>query len=459
MYSFSAQALSTKTLKTIEGTAPYFTFDGGQTKATSLDSLLAIKLPDGRVFTPSTNPSSKENPIILPVGTSFSSIGMLVPPSVESGSSVSFNDLVNKYHYWGDDDGDGQGANGVKARGDLSFELRNKFNFYVSRNDSVHPCLGPYQIILHSSGGELITQYGIPNRAHFDSKTVRYYLDSSPSISVCYVRPNSAPRISERFDSFNGFLVKSTDPSSYGLNFPTTGADGLYFDLIIAGVDGSQLTWSPVTRGGITATVKWTRPNTGSYTDSVGNIILYDKWIIKDKSKYVTRVTLNGPRASRRQRSSSNPRPLSVPSLPQTFELEGRDRSGNVVVKYGFVLKQWFVNRGNELGNQASQSSWCSSLGYRLSRIKDLTFKICGRNCSTSPSYPPGYDVNTRPINSGFFTEWGDMKHYANANFFQGLYWMSDIKDKMGTAVGSDSGGVWGKQPTGYDRKAVCVTP
>lgn len=96
----------------------------------------------------------------------------------------------------------------------------------------------------------------------------------------------------------------------------------MYFDLDIGG--GSQLTWTPVTHGGITATVTRTLPNAG------------DNWI-SNHSVEVMRVTLTGPRASDNQKSSDSPSPISKPTLPQTFELVGRDSQGSVVVKYGFV--------------------------------------------------------------------------------------------------------------------------
>ncbi|MCX8583024.1 hypothetical protein, partial [Gilliamella sp. B3372] len=60
------------------------------------------------------------------------------------------------------------------------------------------------------------------------------------------------------------------------------------------------------------------------------------------------RVTLTGPYATQSQINSSNPSRVSTPSLPQTFELVGRDNNGNPVIKYGFTLKQWFVNRGSK---------------------------------------------------------------------------------------------------------------
>ncbi|WP_085165696.1 hypothetical protein [Gilliamella bombi] len=88
------------------------------------------------------------------------------------------------------------------------------------------------------------------------------------SVVINYARPNllfgkngvdiSGVNFAGPADIWNpdeGFLVQSTNPASYGLNFPTTGADGLYFDLVIEEIDARQLVWEPVTHGGITATV------------------------------------------------------------------------------------------------------------------------------------------------------------------------------------------------------------
>ncbi|MWN06834.1 hypothetical protein, partial [Gilliamella sp. Pas-s95] len=114
-YTQCSMALTASTSRYIEGSAPYLTLDGGQTRATSTDSFLFIKLQDGRVITPSTNPSSATNPIRLPyAGSTLGNIDMLIPSSVDS---VNLSDLVTRYNYWGDDDGDGQGINGVTATG------------------------------------------------------------------------------------------------------------------------------------------------------------------------------------------------------------------------------------------------------------------------------------------------------------------------------------------------------
>ncbi|MWN06794.1 hypothetical protein [Gilliamella sp. Pas-s95] len=458
-YTQSSVALTAHTSRAIEGTPPYLTFDGGRTKAISTDSLLSIRLHNGRVITPSTNTSSVSNPIGLPyAGNTLDDIDMMVPSSV---SSVSISDLITRYNYWRDDDGDGQGANGVTASGNISVSFRDKDGNTVGRSDDLDVCKAPYRVTLSSTGGYLQTRYGVPNRTSFSGQTVTYYINPYGGPVVCHARPNlsygtgSYAGPANIWSPTKGFLVQSTSPSSYDRNFPTTGGNGLYFDLLIGGVDAGQLTWSPVTRGGITATVTSVTPN--------------DRWIPGvDKEKVVARVKLSGPKPDSSQMRSNNPSPLTpLLSLPQTFELVGRDSHGNEV-RYGFVLKQWFVYRGNKDASQSDQISWCSRLGYRLPRVKDLTNAKCdvyntyfpcvnGINGALPHSSDNSY---MRHIGAGFFSEWGATYDYADASFMRYgyRYWTSDAAGSSGFYVRSYNGDV-SSDSASSSSFAVCTAP
>ena len=423
---FSGHALTSQTTANqIQGSAPYLTFDGGRTRAVDANGLLGITLSNGANYTPSNN-TSYTTPIVLPVeGQSFADIGMFVPTDT---NSVALSSLIGPpNNYWGDDDGD---AN-VTATGSLSLSIVDKNNQSVSRNSVLTVCNAPYKVKLSSTNGTLSTRYGFPNRSIFSASNVTYYVNPKAASVVCFARPNLnrgtgiyAGPVS-MWDPANGFIPQSTGPSSYGRNFPTTGANGLYFDLDISG-SSQPLSWSPVSLGGITVTMS--NPTATS-----------------------VRVTLTGPYATESQHNSRNPGPISKPTLPQTFELVGRDSNGTPVVKYGFTLKQWFVNRGSKMDTYSPTLSWCNSLGYRLPKVKDLTNASCPNNdsdCRGSVGATPSSSDNfyMRHIGSGFFTEWGRMYDYSGVGFNDyDWYWTSDPHGSSQFIVTTHNGYVlWG---------------
>ncbi|OCF98601.1 hypothetical protein [Gilliamella apicola] len=453
--SFANYALTTKTTNIIYGSAPYLTFDGGRTRITNTEALLGISLSDGRRFTPTTNNSSLANPIELPViGQSFADIGMLVPTNT---NSIALSSLIGTpYNYWGDDDGDGQGVNGVTATGRLNLSIVDKDNNPVTRNEVLTNCRdqAPYKLTLSNTNGTLKTRYGVPNESRFTAGNATYYIKPKAAPAICYTKPNlseddiySFPAI---FNRNIGFVTQSFTPSSYGLNFPTTGANNLYFDLLITGTN-QALSWAPVTHSGITANM------TNSTSTSV-------------------KVTLTGPAVTDpNQWESENPDRVGRPSLPQVFELVGRDSSGNAVVKYGFELKQWFVNRGNYESTHSSIESWCNSFGYRVPKVKELTNAVCrewdlGPYCRGAVSATPssGGNFAMRYIGAGFFTEWGIMSSYTGspgANFKGEYYYnreqyltsdKSSYNNQFFFAISGYNGGVFRAHTGTY---GLCVYP
>ncbi|OTQ55417.1 hypothetical protein [Gilliamella apis] len=422
--SFSNYALTTKTTNIIQGSAPYLTFDGGLTQATNSEALVGIYLSDGRTFTPTTNDSSFDNPIVLPVaGQSFNDIGMFIPTNTDSIALTSVIGPPN--NYWGDDDGDGQGTNDITATGNLSLSIVDKLNHAVSHNEVLTNCNSPYKLTLSNTEGTLKTRYGVPNESRFSASNATYYINPKAAPEICFAKPSLQfggtgykPEISagpaDIWHPDRGFLTQSVTPSSYGLNFPTTGANGLYFDLEIGG-NNQDLYWEPVKHSGITATMT-------------------------NSTKTSVHVTLTGPAVTdSEQQRSDNPDEIDKPSLPQTFELVGRDSSGNAVVKYGFVLKLWFVNRGKDMYTYSNVSSWCTKIGYQMPHLGHVTNSNCegygtgphclnmysgvshnGKSWSQNNSY-------MRDIEVGFFAEWGKMANYTGANFELADYWVKGV--------------------------------
>ncbi|MCX8727408.1 hypothetical protein [Gilliamella sp. B2838] len=461
LYAATAQALSATTAQVIHGSAPYLTSDNGVTKVTTTEGLLGITVSDGTTqttYTPDNNTSTADNPIVLPEANEhFSDIGMLVPATV---NAIALNDLIGEpYNYWGDDDGDGQGTNGITATGNLSVSITDKLNRAVTHSANIDSCMAPYKVELTSTDGSLTTQYGVPNSGNFSGSTAAYYITRPKSVpKICYARPNmliSRHRKDGPFDPKRGFVKQAAGPSQYKLNFPTTGANNLFFDLDIENIDSSTLTWPTVTQGGITATM----------TPSPAN-------------PNFIRVTLTGPAATKAQQDSALPGSLATPSLPQTFVIEGKDSRNKTVLSYGFELKQWFVNRQGDPLALDNALSWCDSLGggYRLPLVKELTNSIghsdwcwatsvCsgGKQPLPTPGIPPSSgDYYERNIGAGLFTEWGDMyywHYYLSAGFYIGPYWAtaSDGSDLLFAAYAGN--GAVNRFTKNDQQWLVCVYP
>ena len=431
--TFYSHALTVKTSNVIQGNAPYLTFDAGRTRALNIEALLGITLSNGEQYTTKTNTSSSSKPIELPVaGQSFADIDMIFPTNVDL---ITLKTLIGPpNNYWWDDDGDGE----INVNGFLELSLLDERNRTVSRNTVLRPCNAPYEVILTSTNGRLTTRYGFPNSSDFNPSRVTYFVKPKGQ-EICFASPSLSfegiggvkagpPEI---FDPSRGFLPQSTD--SYGKNFPTTAANNMYFDLKIAG-NSQALSWGSVSRGGITATM------TNSTATSV-------------------RVTLTGPVATESQWNSSNPGLIAKPTLPQTFELVGRDSNGKAIVKYGFTLKQWFVNRGKSYYTYPNMESWCNSIGYRLPRVKDLTnakrYEITGATPSSSGDY------YMRTIGAGFIAEWGNIGKYDRTNFDAvRWYWTSDVIGHNRFIVHPEDGHIhWAWTDPAITSVGLCTLP
>ncbi|OTQ77110.1 hypothetical protein [Gilliamella apis] len=416
-FSFNSQALTAYTTNVIHGNGPYLTFDGGQTRAIDLDELMKISFSDGTTLTPASNNSNSSHAILLPVaGQSFADIDMLVPTNV---NAIPLSTLIGTpYNYWNDDDGDGD----FTVTGKLHLSILDKFDRPVTRDDVPTICKAPYRVMLRTDDDIILsTRYGVPRSRRFTASTVSYYIKPQPTADICSARPlleyngeRAGPF--SMWDTGLGFLVQSSKPSSYGLNFPTTGADGLYFDLVLGSID-TQLTWEDVSpNGDIKATMTY----------------------LNSSDPSIVRVTLNGPVATPQQWRVDDPgwagKKIIAPSLPQTFELVGKGKdshNNDIMLKYGFVLKQWFVNRGYISTVLSRQGSWCLNLGlglgYRLPRLRELTnASACSEIYCPSVVYPSNSYHYSRRIGAGFLAEWGNMQRYKDEAKQHYAYWSSE---------------------------------
>ncbi|MCX8661479.1 hypothetical protein J3T98_10975 [Gilliamella sp. B2772] len=354
-------------------------------------------------YTPSTNTSSSLAPIVLPVaGQSLARVNMFVPVNTDS---VALSRLIDTYKYWGDNDGDTD----VTATGTLSLSVTDKYSRAVPRHTVLGHCGAPYSLKLTSTDGTLFTRYGVPRSSTFNASSVTYYVTPNPKTEpeVCFAKPvliadelDKHPGPSSIWNHYKGFFTQDTRPNYYGENFPTTGANNMYFDLEIAG-NSQKLAWSSVTQGGITATMSNPTPTS-------------------------VRVTLTGPVAKASQWNSNNPGLIAKPTFPQTFELIGHyAHNGERAVKYGFQIKQWFVNRGQGYYTYSNMESWCNKIGYRMPTVKDLTNATRHEVTGATPSSPD--DHYQRRIGASFIAEWGNLNKYEKAGFGTNRFWTNVI--------------------------------
>lgn len=415
-----AQAsITTVTVNKIEGSPPYILLED---KLADSDTFLSIKL-DGNTYISdadgnikkvnsdgSTETTSVASITMPDKDVTFNVIKTFVPAD---GKKYSLNDeSVIPLSARKSDNGDGN----FTIAGNLTGIWRDKNGNEVKNlDDTLIPCSSPYTLtIMTTNDPSISTQYGNPNVTTYGNAVAKYTFNTVSQPTICFAKPNmdyadgkyAGP--ASQWDTTNGFVKQSIKPETYHTNFPTVGANNLYFDLDIAGVSDA-LTWNPVTVGGITATMS-------------------------DITATSVRVTLTGPTATSAQIQTDTPGPIEKATLPARFELVGRNGS-SAVVTYGFELNQWFINRGTKGSATSILTNWCKSAGYSISRVMDLTnatgqATAIGGTIPTPNQTPSPGNYGQRRIGGGLFSEWGALFKYSGANFMSSAFWTSDLNDK-----------------------------
>lgn len=218
---------------------------------------------------------------------------------------------------------------------------------------------------------------------------------------------------------YNGYLPQN----NYLNNFPTTGANGLYFYIVTDGIDNSLDTtkWFVKTSNSndsspsaITATI------TKSQAPGIAGFKPYDK-------KNMVLVTLKGPDASSKTAIDQATAPTA--QLPVDIELVGITKQ-DVLLSYKFRITKWFINRGTTTNQPSIQKAWCEGLGnYQQASARDLSnagFISLGDNSNPNNNYK-------RAVHEGLITEWGVLASFTGANFFNATYgWTSTVSPRNG---------------------------
>lgn len=448
----SYAAISASTSQTIQGTEPYFVFKdsaGTRNKLTTIDALLGFKYKDvtGAVKWADASVSA---PITVQAGMTEDELEALVP--ITAGTSYNLQTLITaatpRLYI---EDGDGDNSHTNTAVGKMTATFKKNGTAVAPTAGQVLDVCSSYVLEIKAEGPtpstnlEAKTQYGDPKSRTYPENSATYTILPS-GVSVCNAKPDMSYATDiyagpvGMWDTAKGFITQSTNPASYSNNFPTTGANGLYFELNVQG-NTTELTWTTETVG--TGAAAITATPSACATPSI----------------HCVKYKLTGPAATATQIASASPSALALPaitaSVPAKFVLKGSDSTG-VVARYGFNLQRWYTNRGSTSAGDTAQGTWCTKLGYRLPKVNDLTNAAGGAWPGATPS--SGGNYYSRRINGGLFSEWGYMYTYTGSGFASGSFW-TGVTHPTGYYFVSAINGSVGSHIPGYNPYGLCTYP
>ncbi|OCG58024.1 hypothetical protein [Gilliamella sp. GillExp13] len=480
-------ALSAVTTNTIHGTAPYFTSDGGKTKITSAEALLGIKLSDGRQYVaPGTNSglysdaiideSSAESPIELSLKmATFADIQTFIP--ISSYPSVELNSLINEpYNYWGDDDGD----NNAIATGNLTVQWQDANNNDITAEIRSNPhkslttcdSATPYKLTITTSKGKLSTEYGVPKTSTFNESSHSYYITPNAEAGfTCYAQPNlfydnsifgddSYDLDGPNWVAKKGYKIRNANTISD--NFPTTGSNGLYFYLLLAGISPEQA----IAVNGSTITAE---SGSGVTLSLISEPTPDWGWSSDIGKEPALKIVLNGP----------NENSSDTHFTPSVFKLYSDSNHSHLL--YSFKIERWYINAKEYFNEYSLAEKFCQNLGngYRVPNVEDYTNAneqdngmdnqlwsggVPGRKSDYYAQRRLSYKNGSNWV-GGLFNEWGvTVKDqygigYNNTDWLETSYFtiQTKIRDHGDEHLGVGSSG--GFISSGYVNAIACVTP
>lgn len=302
-----------------------------------------------------------------------------------------------------------------------------------------------------SGGIKLYSEYGDPNvQAYPDaelnlSTPSKSFVFSWPIPEVCSAYPLSdviqsdIPAYNSQWQDGLGFFKQSdTDASK---NFPTVGADGLYFDLFVIGVDPSKVEWQ-------------VQPS----SNASGVTVSTDK-----QSTGYPRVTLTGPVNTNKGSTVINN--ASKFTSGTTFAVNGYiDGSSTPSLSYKFKLDKWFIyyyysRIANSGVNKNDANKFCNTDNYRMANLDDASNANKLNNYTlqnTGTLYPSGTNAAKRVIGGGLIAEWGDIKSFAGGTSF----WTNSLDNNSNSTylgVGMNNGGTTSSGTGSTKWGSLCV--
>ena len=217
----------------------------------------------------------------------------------------------------------------------------------------------------------LSTRYGVPNTSSYNVSQT-YLIPFKPTI--CYLKPSLTygggkyAGVTSVWNAKQGFIYDESKT-----NFPTTGMDGLNYDIKVLGVDVLQ-----------------------EQIDRIYSSSAHVDLMLTPVDSQTLNITLRGPTADNPQ--SFLPNIYSVLIGP--------------VITYRFKINNWFIHNNDQSLTWTNANNWCQQLGgqrrYQLPDITQLS------NASTDVFSNTGANQQyTRAIGQGLLAEWGSLVSYG----------------------------------------------
>lgn len=218
------------------------------------------------------------------------------------------------------------------------------------------------------------SQYGIPHEGDWEDISATYKITAEQLVlspTACYVQPNlvydsssylNPDFLGSKLDGNNwvsGKGYKIIDIESLADKFPTTGSHGLYFYLLMNGLDAKQALAINGDR------ISAEEDGNVSLSLSVESSPIWrGQWNTVGETHPGLKVTLNGPRYNSGDKSFR----------PVTFKLYANKEKTKLL--YQFRLERWYiVQPGVQVKEQLDAKRYCRNLGsgYRLPDVNDFT--------------------------------------------------------------------------------------
>jgi hypothetical protein len=281
---------------------------------------------------------------------------------------VSLEQIVLKEGDAIDVDGD---KNFSSEFNNITITVQDKNNQVIDLNSNFceHVDIAPMRLQLNAQL-KLSTRFGVPSNTSYNVSQT-YLIPFKPTI--CYLKPSliygegKYAGVASVWNAKQGFIYDESKT-----NFPTTGMDGLIYDVKILGVDVLE-----------------------EQMDRIYSSSAHVDLMLLPVDNQTLNITLRGP-------TKDNPQSFS----PNIFTVLIGPR-----ITYRFKINNWFIQNNDQSLTWANANNWCNKLGnnqrYQLPAITQLS------NASQDVSGQTGVRNYTRAIGQGLLPEWGSLVSYG----------------------------------------------